>query len=222
MHALRPSILLVSARGAELLNPKGETIDELIDIDLPDATCSINSIPNIQLTHCKFFRVESKGALFLDHCQIKKVKAVGRATLTNQCDIGEVATDENGEVHIKKCENVKEVITGELFTDKVFIDMKVKARETILSYDPFVASIAKLTVVFLEGSSCDEFLPLQNVSIVILDGALCKGDIIFPEDSMVPEIERRVVLKNGGTLLGKVVRGYLEDLNLTLEHPLSN
>ncbi len=46
--------------------------------------------------------------------------------------------------------------------------------------------------------------------------------IIFPEDSMVPEIERRVVLKNGETLLGKVVRGYLEDLNLTLERPLSN
>ncbi len=135
MHVLLPSILLASSRGGQLLNLSGEIIDELVDMDLPDTTCSIRDIPNLRLTRCKFFKVESKGELFLNECRVEKVVAVKKATLINQCEIGEVMTDEDGEVWIEKCKNVKAVATGRVILDQVFPSMKLHVKILIRTAD---------------------------------------------------------------------------------------
>lgn len=157
-------------------------------------------------SNCTFRDIYTKGSISLKHCTAKTVHAAGNVLLLNS-SVESVKT--NGEVTALNCRNLKKLKASTAFTDNANgVHVSGKIHVFLPPQDPN----KKFAHVYL---NClfENIYEGREYACVILDGATCLGDVIFPEDSKIPENERTVILRNGGRLGGQVIRGRLVNEN---------
>lgn len=156
----------------------------------------------------------SIGSVNLLRCKAKTVRATGNI-LIRDSDIEEVITD--GKVCVFNCTNLKHITAKVIYTNQM-LSGRIDGILERLVYPPDEATSKEIqekgyTARIPSGASLDNFFPDKFTHTVLIDNGICKGDVIFPKDSIIPEEKRVVILKNGGQLHGDVFRGRLENQN---------
>lgn len=160
-----------------------------------------------KLIHCRYAEIKGTNCLSLESCTVDKVVAKGNIILSNS-NVKEVCSIE-GEVFVLN-NSKTDCIQAKLVYTTQKLSGCVKGGLLILGPKHEGNGFANL-ILRKDGYVEKEIRPDKTVSSVTLEGAVCAGDVIFPEDSIVPEEERVVILKDGGKLLGKVIRGHLKE-----------
>lgn len=177
------------------------------DVDAPNLIYE-SSAPDVKFINCKYAEVRCPGNVSLDACIVGKVNAVGNAILFNS-SITDISANEVAILGNFKGKTVK---ANRVYTNQVLSDVSIDGH-----LDRIILGILptdRIRMLLHSGAKilgC--FLLSKNIATVEVDGGFIGKDVVFPEDSVIPESERQVILTNGGRLGGTVIRGKLADQN---------
>lgn len=158
---------------------------------------------------CQFGEIYTNGSISLVDCTAKAV-CVAENVLLNNSSVERVKA--RGEVVALDCRNLKEIKASRIFINTPVLGVSIEWGD-LFQLLPILDSNERSTY------TCKNSLIKRDLNVdpqdvcVILDATTCLGDVIFPENSKIPEGERTVILRNGGRLVGEVIRGRLIDEN---------
>lgn len=162
---------------------------------------SVLLAPHAKFIHCTYKKIKSQGALSLEDCVLEEIQAKGNVLLKN-CQIQKIRTE--GELALLDCTEVEEIRAKKIYLDTSLPEARI--------FGLLVRLCRPLEARHLtqqESEITGDITLTKETETLALEGTVCKGNVVFPKRSLFPLAKRKVFLKNGAKILGKVIRGKL-------------
>jgi hypothetical protein len=159
----------------------------------------------VLFVNCKFEAIQFNKDVFLDSCTARTVQASGSIFLRN-CSVDSITSD--GEVAVLNCQGIKRITAK-----TIYINGRTDAIEITGKLVRLSSGVLKNLIIVrgLAAESNAIITALKSTQTVMLQGACRYEQVVFPEDSDIPEQDRSVILRDGASLRNGVVRGQLID-----------